>query len=57
MMGVGVPELVIVFVAGIVWLVPVAAGVWAIMTLHQIRKQQQEILTALGVLLQRGQRE
>ena len=36
-MRLGVPELIVVLTLGLVWLIPVAAGIWALITLHRIR--------------------
>jgi hypothetical protein len=33
----GVPELMIVLVMSVFWLLPVVAAVWALLTLHRIR--------------------
>jgi hypothetical protein len=53
----GMPELVIMFIALFLWAIPVAAGVWALVTLHRIRSGQQAVQTKLDTierLLQRS---
>lgn len=50
-------ELVVVLVMAIFWLVPMAAGVWAIITLQQLRTGQHAVQTKLEAiehLLQRS---
>jgi hypothetical protein len=37
MNSVGMPELFILLTMGIFWLIPLAAAVWALITLHRIR--------------------
>jgi hypothetical protein len=44
----GIPELMILVVLAAFWLVPVAAGIWAVLTLHRLRAGQLEVLTKLG---------
>jgi hypothetical protein len=44
----GLPELMIVFVIALSWLLPVAAGIWAIVTLNRIAIAQH----ALGAQLE-----
>jgi hypothetical protein len=44
----GLPELMVVFVIGAIWALPIAAAVWAGMTLHRIRTTQQ----AIGIRLE-----
>ena len=46
---IGMPELIIFMGLGLFWLIPFAAGIWALVTLHRIRMGQQ----ALGVQLER----
>jgi hypothetical protein len=43
MNGFGVPELFVVLITALFWAVPVAAGVWALVTLHRIRTVQEEM--------------
>ncbi len=45
---VGIPELVIGVVLAALWVVPVAAAVWALLTLYRIRNSQE----ALGARLE-----
>lgn len=47
----GVP-LVAILVVCIVWLVPIAAGVWALVTLHRMRTTQLEMQSRLNAIEQ-----
>ena len=49
MNSIGMPELIIVLVLA-VYLVPVAAGIWALVTLHRIRVGQDAIRTSLEAI-------
>jgi hypothetical protein len=49
-MRLGVPELLVVFMIGLVWVVPVAACVWALVTLHRIRATQEEMSRKLDAV-------
>lgn len=40
---IGVPELVVVLVVALMWVVPAAAAIWALVTLHRIRQAQEDI--------------
>ena len=44
----GMPELLIILALGVFWVLPVAASLWALLTLHRIRTGQQ----AIGVQLE-----
>lgn len=58
-MGVGLPELFVVLAIGAFWLIPVAAGVWALVTLQRIRSAQEEMCRKLDAIerqVQRGAR-
>jgi len=58
-MGVGMPELVMVMVVAMIWVVPVAAAAWVIVTLHRIRAGQDAMrlkLEAIERLLQQTHR-
>ena len=53
---VGVPELLVILMASVVWLVPVAAGIWVLVTLHRVRVGQDAVrakLESIERLLQR----
>ena len=43
----GMPELVILFGVGVVWLLPVAAAIWALVTLQRVRSAQQAMALKL----------
>jgi hypothetical protein len=47
-MRLGLPELLVVFMIGLVWLVPFAAGIWALVTLHRIRTSQEDMSSKLA---------
>ncbi len=55
--SVGVPELVVILLFAVLWLIPIGAAVWALVTLHGIRTGQQAMalrLEAIERLLQAG---
>ena len=54
---IGIPELVVLLMASVIWVIPLAAGIWALVTLHRIRSGQQDVQTKLDAiqrLLQRS---
>ena len=56
-MGLGVAELIVVLMLGLVWVVPIAAAIWALVTLHRIRTTQEEMrgrLATIERLIQTG---
>ena len=55
--SIGAPELVVILFIGLIWGLPIVAGVWALFTLHRIQTGQQAIglrLEAIERLLQGG---
>ena len=48
----GIPEVIVIMIIGLFWGGPIIAAVWAIITLHRIREDQQ----AMGVQLETIQR-
>jgi hypothetical protein len=46
---VGMPEIFVVLFIAVMWLVPLAAGIWALVTLYRIRGTQQ-VLSKLEVI-------
>jgi len=53
----GLPELMVISVIGAFWAIPIAAAVWAGMTLYRIRTTQQAIgvrLESIERILQAG---
>ena len=53
----GIPELIILLVVAAFWVIPVAAAIWAIVTLKGIRASQQAVqlkLDTIERLLQRS---
>jgi hypothetical protein len=56
MMGLGGPELLLLLIIAPMWLIPVVAGVWALITLQRLRTGQdavQKKLDAIQSMLQR----
>jgi hypothetical protein len=43
MRGMGFPEFIVVVVIGIIYAIPIVAGIWAIITLNRIRIGQSAI--------------
>jgi len=50
--SVGMPELVVILTIGLFWLVPITVAVWALVTLHRIRTDQQAIGARLETIEQ-----
>ena len=46
----GVPELMILVIGLVFWIVPLVAGIWALITLWQIRRRQEDVLRKLDAL-------
>jgi hypothetical protein len=56
MMGLRLPELMLVLIVGATWLIPIAAGIWALITLQRLRTGQdalQRKLDAIQSMLER----
>jgi hypothetical protein len=49
----GIPELVVVLVMVVFWLVPLAAGIWALVTLQRLAAGQQQIKAQLEAIERR----
>jgi hypothetical protein len=52
-----VPELFLVLIIGLLWVIPLAAAVWALITLYRIRATQEHMrqkLDTLAGLMQSG---
>jgi hypothetical protein len=52
---IGVPELLLILMFSALWLVPIAAAIWALVTLRRVRATQLEMqdrLVAIDQLLQ-----
>jgi hypothetical protein len=47
-MRLGIPELTIGLVALLFWLLPIVAGIWALITLQRIRTTQEDIRRTLA---------
>ena len=57
---IGMPELVMAVIALVFWIVPLLAGIWALITLIQIRRGMEHVVRRLeslerAVLATRGQ--
>jgi hypothetical protein len=50
MSSIGVPELLIVLVMAVMWVLPVAAAVWVILTLNRLSSGQQAIQAKLDAI-------
>lgn len=53
----GIPEVFIILLISLVWVVPVVAGIWALVTLHRIRNGQQALqakIESIERMLQRS---
>ena len=50
MSSVGVPELLIVLVMAVMWVLPVAAAVWVILTLNRLSSGQPAIQAKLDAI-------
>lgn len=48
--SIGIPELLIVLVILVSWLVPVAAAIWAVVTLHRLKTGQDGIRARLDAI-------
>jgi hypothetical protein len=48
--SIGVPELIVILVIGSFYVIPVAAAVWAVMTLQRIRRGQESIVVRLETI-------
>jgi hypothetical protein len=55
-MGVGFPELIVILVIFVLYLIPIAAAAWALYTLHRIRSGQEVIRLRLELLERTVQR-
>lgn len=53
----GLPEFLVVLTIGAFWLIPVAAGVWALVTLRRLRSGQEEVLRRLDTIARQVQRD
>ena len=54
---IGIPELFLVLITGFIWLAPMAAAIWALITLHRVRVAQDAVrakLETIERLLQRA---
>ena len=50
-MRLGVPELFIVLMVGLLWILPLTAAVWALVTLHRIRTTQEDMRDKLDAMV------
>jgi hypothetical protein len=49
-MGLGIQEVLFLFIMAATWLIPIAAGVWVIITLQRIRSGQDALRTKLEAI-------
>ena len=47
---VGIPEILVIMMFGFFWIIPLAAGVWALVTLHRIRTSQEDVRRRLEAI-------
>jgi hypothetical protein len=53
----GTPEIVIALIIGLVWTLPVIVAVWVVLTLHRMRRLQEDMagrLASIERLIQRA---
>jgi hypothetical protein len=53
---IGIPEILVLLVIALSWLIPIAAGVWALLMLHHVRAAQEDMrrrLESIERVLQR----
>jgi cytochrome c-type biogenesis protein CcmH/NrfF len=50
---IGVPETFVVLVMFVLWLTPLVAAVWALVTLYRVRRDQEAMLTKLSAIERR----
>jgi hypothetical protein len=49
----GVPEILILLVLAVSWVIPIAVAVWIVVTLYRLRSGQQTILAKLDAIERR----
>ncbi len=50
--GIGIPEVFVLFFIAAIWLVPIAAAVWLLVTIREIRASQRAMEQKLEALAQ-----
>jgi hypothetical protein len=55
-MSIGLPEVTVIFLMSALWLIPVAAAVWALVTLNRLRVTQEAMRRSLDAIAQSVQR-
>jgi hypothetical protein len=55
-MSVGPPEITVIFLMSALWLIPVAAAVWALVTLNRLRVTQEAMRRSLDAIAHSLQR-
>lgn len=50
MTTIGVPELTILIMLGVLWVIPVLAAIWALVTLYRIRAEQHTVQVKLDAI-------
>lgn len=56
-MSIGLPEITVVFLMSALWLIPVAAAVWALVTLNRLRITQEAMRHSLDTIARSLQRD
>ena len=49
-MSIGLPEITVIFLMSALWLIPVAAAVWALVTLNRLRVTQEAMRRSLDAI-------
>jgi len=49
-MSIGLPEVAVIFLMSAIWLIPVAAAVWALVTLNRLRVTQEGMRHSLDAI-------
>lgn len=53
---IGIPELLLILILSCLWLLPIAAAIWALVTLRQIQTSQRAMQDKLNAIEQSLQR-
>ena len=53
-MRLGLPEFLVLLFIGALWIIPIAAGIWALVTLQKIRSAQDEMNRRLEAIERQG---
>ena len=50
---IGLPEILILLMMSVFWVIPLVAAVWALVTLYRVRRDQEAMLTKLNAIERR----